>query len=272
MRVSGKTNRLRFLNGWRAVFDNSYSCPFHQHTCIEIVYHPRGRGWTDMADGNKLYFEPGSVVVYPPGASHNQILTCPGEDVVVQIEAEPMPSEFVMSAISVKMTGQIISDIGVLASPPAARSSLQRQAFDHRAAAVLFELLEACHRAELCQAGDGNSYAERASRYIREQYREIQKLPDVACAVGIGYDHLRHVFRKRYGISLQDWLNTTRMERARELLRHSNLPLKAIASLCGFHSDRYFCGVFRVHNNMTPGEYRKLRSQFNLKSQFQNSA
>jgi transcriptional regulator GlxA family with amidase domain len=105
----------------------------------------------------------------------------------------------------------------------------------------------------------GEAYADIAFRLVRERYASLHSVAELAEIVGIGYDHLRHVFRERYGMSLQEWLIRSRLERAKELLRHSALPLKAIAAMCGFGTDRHLCAVFRERVGSSPGGYRKAQ-------------
>jgi AraC-like DNA-binding protein len=40
-------------------------------------------------------------------------------------------------------------------------------------------------------------------------------------------------------------------------LRHSRLPLKQIATLCGFKDEYYFSAVFRQLTQSSPGDFRR---------------
>ncbi len=99
-------------------------------------------------------------------------------------------------------------------------------------------------------------YVRAAEQFIRENFATIRSLRVVADAAGVGYDHLRHLFKERRGRSLVRYLNEVRMERAKTLLVHSRLPLKQIATMCGFRDEYYFSAVFRRHVQMPPGRYR----------------
>ena len=58
-------------------------------------------------------------------------------------------------------------------------------------------------------------------------------------------------------MSLKAWLGRVRLERARELLTHSPLPIKAIARACGFQNERYFTTCFRRAFGQPPGAFRR---------------
>ena len=75
----------------------------------------------------------------------------------------------------------------------------------------------------------------------------------------VSHDYLRHCFKDRYRGSLAGWLSEVRIERAKELLVHSRLPLKTVAAMCGFANERYFSSVFRKREACAPGEFRRSR-------------
>jgi transcriptional regulator GlxA family with amidase domain len=56
-----------------------------------------------------------------------------------------------------------------------------------------------------------------------------------------------------------------RLSRAKVMLAHSKLPLKAVASACGFADEYYFSSVFRRIEGLPPGGYRE-RAQAGTRS------
>ncbi|MBN2713574.1 MAG: helix-turn-helix transcriptional regulator [Planctomycetes bacterium] len=252
-------SHIGFRSGWRSKLEESF-CALHEHPHVEIVYHPTGHGWTELESGFRLEFKPGSAVIYPPLTAHSQKMECRGEDVVVQLEVAPLPEELELPILVPDIgIGPLEGEFNILAAPPAARTKYQQAAFDYRAAGLLSALLDIYLQGESGNTtGEGTKggYAEHAFRLIREQYRNLGSVSEIATEIGISYDHLRHLFKERYGMTMQEWLIVTRLEQVRELLRYSNLPLKAIAPLCGFGSDRHLCAVFKERSHMSPGEFR----------------
>jgi hypothetical protein len=78
-----------------------------------------------------------------------------------------------------------------------------------------------------------------------------------------GHDSLRHRFRKLFGTSPQALLVRLRIERAKELLRSSTLPLKEIAHELGYSRQHDLTRAFRKHCGMSPSQW-KLHSSFSL--------
>jgi AraC-like DNA-binding protein len=146
-----------------------------------------------------------------------------------------------------------------LSRVPLRSSPAQQVIFDHRAAALLLELVDEGSRSVILSTEPGVYQAQQAWALIRSDFRTLHHLEEVASRVGVSYDYLRHCFRRLYGMSLKSYLIETRLERAKDLLRHSHLPLKAISDLCGFNSERHLCERFHADVGMSPGAFRRKR-------------
>jgi AraC-like DNA-binding protein len=135
---------------------------------------------------------------------------------------------------------------------------IQQQGYDYRVAAMILRVFElAGVPLPASPATSADRLAEQACAIIRENYRQLPQIGSVAGMLGISPDYLRHVFAARYGMSPKHFLVLTRIARARDLLRHSCLPLKTVADLCGFGNERYLCTSFLATEGISPGAYRK---------------
>lgn len=81
-----------------------------------------------------------------------------------------------------------------------------------------------------------------------------------------GHDSLRHRFRKQFGISPQGMLIRLRMDRARELLLGSELPVKAIANELGYLRQHDFTRAFHKCTGMCPSHWRSRARELALAS------
>ncbi|MDD7972034.1 helix-turn-helix domain-containing protein [Roseinatronobacter alkalisoli] len=80
----------------------------------------------------------------------------------------------------------------------------------------------------------------------------------IARAIGCSRAHLYRVFAAKE-ISVGDVLRTARLERASALLiTFADMPVKFVASRCGYADAAAFARAFRGYNGMTPQEYREL--------------
>ena len=80
---------------------------------------------------------------------------------------------------------------------------------------------------------------------------------DLARAVSVSEVTLRRLFREALGAGPQAVLRRRRIDHARNLLKTTELPIKAIAMECGFTETRSFHCAFRQLVGATPGAYRR---------------
>lgn len=71
-------------------------------------------------------------------------------------------------------------------------------------------------------------------------------------------DYLAKVFRTETGMTLGAYVCTTRLERARELLVRTDLPVGTIAAELGYQNFSEFSQWFKKQTGMVPSQYRKL--------------
>ena len=261
LRRQARGGPFRFVNGMCHVLEKGLHYPLHAHPFLEVVYHPSGRGTTGGMEGGAIAFREGDAVVYPPGAIHDQVMERAGEDWCVQI-AVPLPRGAGVQARALHIPGiasaAMIEEIRALSrGHPALPGSPRRAVLDLRATTVLVELLQLVgERQATVELSVGERHVVAAESWIAERFGEIESLRQVADGIGVGYDHLRHLFKVHRGKSLVRHLNETRIGRAGVLLTHSRLSLKRIASLCGFRDEYYFSTVFRQFTGTAPGGYR----------------
>lgn len=74
---------------------------------------------------------------------------------------------------------------------------------------------------------------------------------------GIKRTQLGKIFLRLTGISPAEYLFRIRIERAKTLLRRTNLKVIDIAFECGYSSSQYFANTFRQAVGITPTEYRE---------------
>lgn len=100
--------------------------------------------------------------------------------------------------------------------------------------------------------------AEEIRCYIHENIREHMVIQDLAARFGINYSYLSAFYRKKYGISLNEYINRERIRRAAELLRSQpDWKSKDIAEMVGFADPYYFSRVFKAVLGVSPTQYKK---------------
>jgi LacI family transcriptional regulator len=98
-----------------------------------------------------------------------------------------------------------------------------------------------------------------ALRLIRDRACEGLRVYDVADACDVSYSLLERKFRRFLGRTPKAELLQVQIERARQLLVDSDLPLQEVAQRCGFSNEKYFGDAFFRLTGLRAGVYRRQR-------------
>jgi AraC family transcriptional regulator len=82
-------------------------------------------------------------------------------------------------------------------------------------------------------------------------------LRSVAKDVGMSYFHFSRAFKQSMGMSPTNYIAERRIERAKKLIRETDLPIAEIALRSGFSSQSHFTTSFRRVAGVTPRCFRK---------------
>jgi len=96
----------------------------------------------------------------------------------------------------------------------------------------------------------------RAIEYIDENLREDLTLPNIAQSVAISAGHFAHAFRQTTGLPPHRFVLERRIERAKTLLRETDLPITEIAQRVGCASHSHFSVMFHRTTGLTPRDFR----------------
>lgn len=83
---------------------------------------------------------------------------------------------------------------------------------------------------------------------------------DVARRSNVSRSTLERQFRKLLGRTPQEEIRYVQIQRVKELLTTTNLPITEIADCCGFDHPEYLHAVFKRFTSVTPGRFRKEAS------------
>jgi two-component system response regulator YesN len=106
-----------------------------------------------------------------------------------------------------------------------------------------------------------NGHVERVKRMVEKELDLKVNQTIVAERLGLNPFYLGRIFKEHTGMSFLDYLTETRTERAKRMLKETNLAVSEIASKIGYGDERYFIRVFKSKTGTTPGKYRNLRIQ-----------
>lgn len=101
---------------------------------------------------------------------------------------------------------------------------------------------------------------QRVLALIEERLAQPIPVHELAAAAGMSPYHFARMFKQSTGQPPHHYITWQRMDRAKELLARSELPLAQIAARVGYRTQAHFTGVFHARVGVTPRAYR-LRCQ-----------
>jgi AraC-like DNA-binding protein/mannose-6-phosphate isomerase-like protein (cupin superfamily) len=96
-----------------------------------------------------------------------------------------------------------------------------------------------------------------ALRYCEENFDKPLSVPLLASRSFLSRGHFTELFTREVGLSPAAYIRRIRLEKARTLLRDTNLRIAQIAVRCGFKNAAQFSRTFRAAYEISPLQFRK---------------
>lgn len=94
--------------------------------------------------------------------------------------------------------------------------------------------------------------------YLHEHYLDPGfSAKYMAASFDTSVSNLSHFFKKNMGVSISAYVDQIKLEKAKQLLRDSDLKVGEIAELLQYGSSTGFAVMFKKYEGMTPKEYRE---------------
>ena len=101
-----------------------------------------------------------------------------------------------------------------------------------------------------------NRYVIMAREFIKKNYGEkTLSLKTVSEYVGLSENHLSRIFAKQTGSSFIEYITELRIEKAKTLLKETNLKVYEVAEQVGFANAEYFSKVFKKVTGKSPNHF-----------------
>lgn len=97
----------------------------------------------------------------------------------------------------------------------------------------------------------------KVARFIKENALSNITLKDILKEVPMSRRSLDQKYFDVFGRSPHDEIRRIRINKARDLLENTDMPIQLIAEACGYTSYTYLPNVFKQVTGMTPSAYRK---------------
>ncbi|PLS14798.1 DNA-binding response regulator [Bacillus sp. M6-12] len=93
-------------------------------------------------------------------------------------------------------------------------------------------------------------------KYIQANFDRDVKLQEIADKFYLSREYISRKFKQEFNVNISDYLVKVRMNKAKSLLKNSQMKVYEIAVIAGYQDDKYFRKVFKKITGVTPNEYR----------------
>lgn len=109
---------------------------------------------------------------------------------------------------------------------------------------------------KISQISKSKWIVEKAKDYMAASYQKVMTVEEIAQHVDRNPNYLCHIFNSIEGVSITEYLNQLRIEKAKKLLKTTSLMSYEIAEKVGFVNYRYFTQIFKKYTGLSPTGYR----------------
>lgn len=102
-----------------------------------------------------------------------------------------------------------------------------------------------------------DSQVNRLLDYLRENLAKQHTIDELATRISMSRRTFTRHFGKATGMTLVDWLVNERLQRTRELLETTSLPVEKISELAGFQTPVSFRQHFKKRFQVSPRDWRR---------------
>lgn len=111
-----------------------------------------------------------------------------------------------------------------------------------------------------------NRTAEKIAAWINANCHTAISEGQIAAEFGYNPDYLNRLFKASFSKTIKQYMDDKRMEHIKGLMLREDLPLKEVATRCGFSDYKYFLKFFKYHEKQTPTEFYKLYAKMHINS------
>jgi AraC-like DNA-binding protein len=120
---------------------------------------------------------------------------------------------------------------------------------------LLLEIIKSTSRAE--QGAGIPEFVSAAKEHLTQNYQESISLDDLSELYHINKYHFLRLFKRYVGLTPNEFLIQTRLNKAKVFLRTTKRTVTEISSMVGVPNTSHFINLFKKHEQMTPHAYRQ---------------
>jgi YesN/AraC family two-component response regulator len=101
-----------------------------------------------------------------------------------------------------------------------------------------------------------NTLVNNARQYLESNYNSNISLEKMCEVLAVSKNYFCYLFKRETNHNIWDYLTNIRIEKAKELLKSSDMKIYEISDSVGFDDANYFTKLFKKITQVTPQQYR----------------
>lgn len=279
-------NNQFFIRRYKAT---EFSKELHRHKYIQINYVNKGSGY-HIINNQRFDIFKGDIFIIPPFVPHTILLR---EDVAMEIFEFEFSADFILNSREITEDSDAYLDFAYLEPFMVVEECVKprfnlSEKLQIEVEAILNEALTEYQEKGagymlLCKALllkllviTGRAYSEEIKgtktetilnkykntvleslRYIDENFDKNISLREIAHKVCYSSSHFSYLFKAVTGQTFIEYLSRKRIEKAIELLNHTDMNITDISYAVGFNTISNFNKTFKYFTGQTPRAYKK---------------
>lgn len=257
--------------------DSALKLPWHTHHETEVIFCLHGMLRYEFENGTQAVVPMGYHIVIPADTPHRTIegVDEPNSRLSFFLQKWKDRRNASLSSLTQSDIRRIFAAIGKKTLQPLESSRPLQGAVQQIAATIRADSLPICEEKALLRtigsaallyltnvpiqqpSTPSAPMVESASAWLARHHAEKVSMRQLCAYMGYGHTQLSRLFRQQTGLSPVDWLIRFRIDKAKELLTTTDLPITEVAHRTGFSDSAFFARTFRRRLGLSPSEFRR---------------
>lgn len=218
-----------------------------------LAYHLAGEKYYLFSDGRRIPISEGTVIYMPKYSSYQVHSASSGNCYAINFDI-PDTETLEPFAVKIKNQSEVLSDF----RKAEAAWRTKPPAYYEECGAMLYHIIRSIKKEMQMPYLPDSSLAQIAPaiEHIKQHYtEEAIEIPFLAALCGISEVYLRTLFQRAFGVSPVKYINSLKLDRAKELLRTGLYHVSEVAFLSGFSDASQFSRAFKQATGVSPRDF-----------------
>jgi AraC-like DNA-binding protein len=232
---------------------------------FQILYITRGKGIFESKPCGKKKVEEGNIILLFPGVWHRYMpeRKIGWKEHWVSFNGQ-QPEKFMDHGLF--SPERAVLDIGLneeiinLYQQIMERIESEKIGYKEIIAALTYQIMALVHSVEKSKKFIGKEMETliyKSRILMADRIDRKIKFEELAFELGVGYSWFRRMFRQYTSLAPAQYFLQLKLNKAKDLLMSTSLPVKEIAIMTGFDSQFYFSKFFKRRMGMSPQQLRE---------------